>query len=371
MQYRAYRSISWQVSQLGFGCMRLPCKAKGKVDRPKAIRMFRTAFEQGVNYYDTALVYHNGESEEALGEAVKPFRNRVVISTKNPTAGDDTQKKWTDRVEVSCKRLGFAPDIMNFHGLTWKCFIKQLKPKNGLLKAARRAQAQGLFKYLAFSCHDQPKNMIKLLNTGEFVGITLQYNILDRKNEAVLEHAYKKGLGVVVMGPVAGGRLAVPSGKLQRMVRGGAKSTPEIALRFVLANPHVTSAISGMSTLRQVQENLKVGALPSLLSDREKQQVKTALKQIHKLTKLYCTGCGYCMPCPNKVNIPRNFDLMNTYRVWDLKKLAQDGYAKLTDADKGGLQAKFCEECGACLPKCPQKIQIIKQLKETHIALSK
>lgn len=370
MNYREYKSIGRQISQLGFGCMRFPCKSDGTVKRLKSIQLLRLAFRKGINYYDTAHGYHGGKSEEILGQAVKPFREKVVISTKNPIKQDDTSRKWFKRLDISIQRLGFPPDILNFHSLRWKVFIKQVKPRNkGLLTPVRRAQAQGLFRHLAFSCHDTPENMIKLLDTDEFVGITLQYNLLDRRNESVMEHAYKKGLGVVVMGPVGGGKLGVPSARLQQMVPGGVKSTPEIALRFVLSNHNVTTAISGMSTQAQLQENIHTASMKSPLSHTGKRKVKSALLQIQKLAQLYCTGCGYCMPCPNKVNIPRNFELMNLYRVWGLKELARRQYARLTDPERTGLQAGTCKECGACLPKCPQKIDIIQQLKETHKSL--
>jgi len=371
MAKRAYASIGQKIFPLGFGCMRLPCREDGKVNRLKATRLLREAFRNGVNYYDSAYGYHGGESEQVLAHAVKPFRKSVVISTKNPVRGEDTQETWLKRLDTIVERLQGPPDILNFHALRWEIFREKVKPKRkGILTAARKAQERGLFKHLAFSCHDTPGNMIKLLDTGEFVGITLQYNLLDRTNEKVMEHAQKKGLGVVVMGPVGGGRLAAPSDVLTSLIPGGVKSTPEIALRFVLANPNVTCAISGMNERKQLVENLAVARMRKPLGAAEKRRVRAALKQIEKLADLYCTGCGYCMPCPHHVNIPQNFALMNLYRVWGLKDIARQRYARMTNPERGGLNAGYCKQCGQCMPKCPQNINIIEQLKETAAALS-
>jgi len=371
VKYRDYKSIGVKISQLGFGCMRLPCDQDRNVRELKAVRLLRKAYREGVNYYDSAYGYHGGQSEVVLGKAVKPFRDEVIISTKNPVRGDDTQDTWRARLDTILERLQTPPDILNFHYLGWTTFRDKVKPKRkGVLAVARKAQAEGLFKHLAFSCHDTPKNMIRILETGEFVGITLQYNLLDRVNEPVMEYARKKGFGIVVMGPVGGGRLAVPSDRLQRLVPGGVKSTPEIAMRFVLANRNVTCAISGMNEMAQLRENLATASMDKPLTAAEKRKVKAALGQIEKLAQLYCTGCGYCMPCPNKVNIPRVFELMNLYRVWGLKELARRQYAAMTNPDRGGLNAEACVECGRCEPLCPQKIPIMEQLKETHQALS-
>lgn len=371
MRYREYPSLDRKVSQLGFGCMRLPCNEDGSVNRLKTTRLLREAFKQGVNYYDTAYGYHGGQSEEALGHAVKPFRDEVIISTKNPVRDDDAGDSWLKRLDTILERLGTAPDILNLHSLNYKTFQTKVKPKRkGILTAARKAQEEGKFGKLAISSHDSPENMIKLLDTGEFVGITLQYNLLDRRNEPVIEHARNNDIAVIVMGPVAGGRLAAPSEKLKKISTAPVQSTPELAMRFVLANEQVTCAISGLNERRHLLENVKVASMRNPLTEKARKKAQQALEETQKLAKLYCTGCGYCMPCPHNVNIPRNFDLMNLYRMWGLEELAKKGYARLTNPERGGLKAEYCKECGECIPKCPQNIEIIKQLKETREALS-
>ena len=370
MIYRSYKGLGTRISQLGFGCMRFPQNPDGTINQLKTTRLLREAWRKGINYYDTAQGYGGGGSELALAHGVKPFRDKVIISTKNPIRENDTRQTWRERLDASLERLGSPPDVLNFHFLSWKIFKKKGMPKRaGMLAEARKAQEEGLFRQLAISSHDTPENMVKLLKTGEFVGITLQYNLLDRANEPVIEYAWKNDIAVIVMGPVGGGRLSVPSKRIQRMIPGGVHSTPEIALRFVLSNPHITCAISGMNERKQLIENLKVAGMKKPLTPLEKRKVKAALAQIGKLSDLYCTGCGYCMPCPHNVNIPRNFSLMNMYRVWGLEDYAKRSYADLKKNERWGLQAAYCKKCGKCLPKCPQNIDIVRQLEETHAAL--
>jgi predicted aldo/keto reductase-like oxidoreductase len=204
----------------------------------------------------------------------------------------------------------------------------------------------------------------------DFDVVTCQHNLLDRANGESMASAHDQGLGVVVMGPVGGGRLGFPSEQLQGMLPGGTKSTPEVALRFVLANPNVSVTLSGMNTVEMVEENAATASRESALSEDERQAIVEALAENRRLAELYCTGCGYCMPCPNVVNIPENFRLMNLHRVWGLTGPARDRYQRFGPDRENSLNAGACVECGQCEPKCPQKIPVIEQLKETHRALA-
>jgi len=168
------------------------------------------------------------------------------------------------------------------------------------------------------------------------------------------------------MGPVGGGRLGAPSPEIQALLPGKSKRTPEIALRFVLSNPNVTCALSGMETIEMVEQNVATASREEPLSDEERQAVLAQLEEKRKLADLYCTGCGYCMPCPHGVDIPGNFAAMNAYRVYGLKEHAASRYRKLATKE---ASAASCQECGECEPKCPQKIAIIDQLEETDKAL--
>lgn len=375
MQYRSLGSTGIRVSALGFGAMRLPLKPGGQatdVDEDKAIECIHRAFDLGVNYIDSAHGYHGGVSEVVVGKAVAGRRDRVILSTKNPYRQSDAQE-WRRRLETSLDRMKVDYfDLYLIHYVSYSEVVGAMSGKGNSLDEARKAQAEGLFKHFSFSSHDTPANIIKLIDTGLFATMTVQYNLLDRANEKAIAHAQEKGMGVIIMGPIGGGRLVAPS-EFQKMIPGGAKSTPEIALRFVLSNPAVSTALSGMNTVQQVVENCATASREEPLSAGEMQQVEKMLKEQKKLAELYCTGCNYCMPCPNDVNIPASFRAMNYHRVYGLTDHARREYRAIkpdsTDPAKKGLPAGECKECGKCEEKCPQKIPIMEQLKETAKAL--
>lgn len=369
MIYKEFGKTGAKVSALGFGAMRLPMIEKdGRkyVDEDKAIQIIHRAFELGVNYIDTAPYYCESLSEAAVGKALKGWRDKVYVSTKNPienASGDDFRK----RLEKSLKNLDVdSIDFYHMWGINWNAYKDSIDVPNGPLQAAYRAKEEGLIKHMSFSFHDAPENMIKIIDTGNFETVLCQYNLLDRSNEASIAHAHEKGMGVVIMGPVGGGRLGAPSPVIQDMLKGKAKSTAEMALRFVLANPNVTVALSGMSSLEMVEENAAVASIEGTLSSEEMKRIEEMLEENRRLSELYCTGCNYCMPCPSGVNIPHIFRLMNYNRVYGLKDYATDEYAKLLDHS-----ASACLECGACESKCPQHLEIINQLKQSHAALSR
>lgn len=365
MQYRVLGKTGIKVSALGFGAMRLPTLPDKKVDRAEAVRVIHRAFELGVNYIDTAYGYHGGESEEVVGQALKGWRDKVIVSTKNPYK-QSSGAEWRRHLETSLKRLGVDYiDLYLFHFLAWAELSGPMQAPGGPVEEAQKALKEGKIRYLSFSCHDKPENMIKCIDTGLFATLTCQYNLLDRTNEKAMAYAHQKGLGVIIMGPVGGGRLVAPS-EFQKLLP-GVKSTPEIALRFVLSNPVVSTALSGMNSIQQVEENVATASRPEPLTAEERQRILEMLDKYKKLSDLYCTGCNYCMPCPNEVQIPTNFRLMNYHRVYGLTDYAKRQYRNISPTAWGefkGRRADECKECGQCEPKCPQKIPIMKQLKE-------
>ena len=369
MQYRVLGRTGLKVSALGFGTMRF--KMVGNhVDEDYAIEVLHRAMDLGVNYFDSAVGYCHGESEATLGKALKRRRKGKVISTKYPPWGRDlTAGDYRKILEQSLTRLQLeCLDVHNMHGLDWET-AQKIFAKGMAMEAARKAKEEGLVKHLGFSFHDDPKRMIDICRAApDFDVVTCQYNLLDRANEESIAAVREMGVGVVVMGPVAGGRLGFPSERLQGLLPGKAASTPELALRFVLSNPNVSVALSGMNTVEMVEENAATASDKTALTEQEKQQIEAMLAENRRLADLYCTGCEYCLPCPNKVNIPAVFRLMNLHRVWGLTDAAKQRYRRLDD-DESGLDASACVECGQCEPKCPQKIPIIEQLKESHKAL--
>lgn len=373
MEYRGFGKTGIKISALGFGAMRLPYKDSGDkrvLDYDESIRIIHRAFELGVNYIDTAPGYCEGESEIAVGRALKGWRDKVYVSTKNPIK-DDSGDNFRKRLEESLKKLDV--DYIDFYhmwGINLQTYEEKIIVKNGPLEAVFKAKEEGLIKHISFSFHDKPENLIKLVDTGNFETLLCQYNLLDRSNEEAIAYAHKKGLGVVIMGPVAGGRLGAPSDVIRGLLNQEVKSSAEVALRFVLANEGVTCALSGMSSIEMVEENARIASDPTRLTPKELEDIKQSMEENKKLADLYCTGCNYCMPCPHEVNIPLNFQIMNYHRVYDLTEYAKEQYKKIgSGAYMSGKPAHECTECGVCETKCPQKLSIREQLAETAKAL--
>jgi predicted aldo/keto reductase-like oxidoreductase len=371
MIYRQLGRTGYKVSQLGFGAMRLPMTEVDGVqvvDRELAIPMIHYAFEAGVNYIDTAVGYCNQDSQRAVGAALKGWRDKIVVSTKNHDYGQD-EKAWWQNLEDSLERLDVDYiDIYNHHGINWKRYEEDVEPR--ISKWMQKAKDQGLIKHICCSFHDTNEALIKLIDTGYVESITLQYNLLFRDLEEGIAHAREKQVGIVVMGPVAGGRLGGSSEVLTQVVP-GIDRVPELALRFVLSNPNVTLALSGMSTMQQVRENVVTAADTVSLSQEDREAIRGHVERLSEMAKLYCTGCKYCMPCPQEVNIPHIFELYNMGKVYGLWDIAKEGYRTFPEQRwTGGKQADECIECGQCEEKCPQNIQIREQLKAAHAALS-
>jgi predicted aldo/keto reductase-like oxidoreductase len=383
MHYTDFGKTGVKVSRLGMGCMRLPCSEKdGKTifNEEESIALIHRAMELGVNYFDTAPYYCDKQSELILGKALKGGkREKVFISTKNPienSCGDDYEK----RLENSLKNLDTSYiDFYHFWGISLNAFLDSVKAKDGPLDRAIKLKEQGVIKHISFSFHDgeahekEGEHLVEILKQGGGVLETLlcQYNLLDRGKETGLALAHEMGLGTVVMGPVGGGRLGAPSKVISDMIPGKRWSSAELALRFVLANPNVNTALSGVSTMEQLEENAQVAGNTDPLSDNELEQINTMMKENERLAGLYCTGCRYCMPCPEGINIPEIFTMMNYHRVYRITEYAQKNYAEI--GKNPWMQynnAAACTECGQCETKCPQSLPIRKQLKETHETLA-
>lgn len=368
MQYTTFGNSGINVSRLGFGSMRLPMTTVGDktvVDDDLAIPMIQRAFELGVNYIDSAVFYCEGLSEITVGKALKGWRDKVYISTKYPF-----QEGFRETLEKQLKKLDVDYiDFYHFHGIGNSFFTNERREE--ALQGAAKAREEGLIRHLSFSFHDKPEVMAQIIDLGIFSSVLCQYNLLDRANEAALANAKAKGLGTVVMGPVGGGRISGMPPQVAERYGVRVQSSVELALRFVMANPNVDIALSGMSTLAQVEENAAIASNATPLSEEELQGIAVATVENKRLSELYCTGCNYCAPhCPQEVVIPKIFQLMNYHRVYGITPYAREQYANIgnTSWDKGS-QADKCIECGACEDYCPQKIEIRRQLKECHQVL--
>ena len=368
MNYRDFGKTGEKISALGFGCMRLPEYKEGDknfVNQDKVDEMLAFAYENGVNYFDTAPHYCNHNSEAAVGKAVKAFRDKILISTKCPIDDDLTPDKYRSLLERSLTRLDTDHiDFYHFWGIGKRQF-DNLILKNNLLEAAARAKEEGLIRHISFSFHDDASVIKYIVDTSEKEGVKMesmlcQYNILDRSNEEMIKYVHEKGLGTIAMGPVGGGRLAAPTDLYNKLTGKPSIATYELAFKFCLGNPNLNCALSGMQDIDMVKKNIKVASDNTSFSEEEWTQLGKAIEEIKKFSELYCTGCKYCQPCPADINIPKIFEMFTYYNVYDLKDHAKNmmrDYLK-----NGGKTYSDCKNCGICEKKCPQKLEIRKNL---------
>jgi predicted aldo/keto reductase-like oxidoreductase len=372
MKYRKMGKTGIEISALGFGCMRLPEYEKdGKwyIDNDLAIPMLRKAYEYGVNYFDTAYYYCHSNSERTLGQAVKPFRYKVYLSTKIPLEEVHSKEDFWGLLKTSLARLDTDYiDFYHFWALNKNRF-DEVVLKYGLIDEAMEAKRQGLIRHLSFSFHDDPKVIKYIIDTGKvFSSMLVQYNLLDRKNEEMINYAHDQGLGVVIMGPVGGGRLASPENALGEKLNLGSIATYELAFKFVLSNPNVTCALSGMENLAVLKKNVQVINNFTSLTTEEQANLQQALTELQKFSELYCTGCKYCNGCPQSIKIDQIFGLYTYYNVYGLTDFAKQAYARYLKNQNVG-QIETCLECGLCESKCPQKLPIIEDLKKVDRVL--
>lgn len=380
MQYRTLGKTGIKVSALGFGCMRLPTLKPGEpaINRKEAIRLIRKGIDSGINYVDTAYPYHAKESEIVVGQALKDgYREKVTLVTKCPVGFPDfTEPEHYDKfLNEQLEKLDVDYlDFYLFHALNEKTFNEKVLGMN-LIERAQAAKKAGKIKHLGFSFHDKPEVLKEIIDSGYFDLILVQYNIVDQVNKEMIAYAAEKGLGVAIMGPVGGGRLAgtPPPEALRQWLTKGRDSFVDLALKFVLSDPNVSVALSGMGSEEMLDDNL------SLVSDEqynvligdEKERIEKIATKFKELSDLVCTSCGYCMPCPNEVNIKQIFEFLIRYQVYGQEKDSKQMYAQIGKVRwVPGKNATACEECEECLEKCPQNIPIIDQLKEAHRVLS-
>jgi predicted aldo/keto reductase-like oxidoreductase len=364
MEYREYGRTGIKLSSVGFGTLRIP-RIKNDADAALYVNLLQEAMDLGINYFDTAAMQHYG-SESVLGAAMKGRRESVYVATKNHFK-DGVASEWERLLEESLANLGTDYiDFYHLHNIHWDAYHKKLVP-GGVMDSFRRARDEGKVRHICFSSHDTPANIERLIDTGEFEGILVQYNMLDRRNEDVIRYAHKKGLGVAIMGSVGGGRLTSPVERLQDAADGDL-TMPELALRFVVSNPNVTVALAGINTAAVLHSCVKVGNMAESLTDSEITKIEAILHELQGLKDAYRTGCGYCMPCPNGVDIPGNFESMSYHKVWGLTGLAKREYRKRKKNTKR-TWAEACVGCGICEPNCPQGIPIRNQLRETASVL--
>lgn len=365
MQYRPFGSVDFQVSALGFGCMRLPtCGEAAKVDQPQAIQMIRRAIDQGVNYVDTAHGYHGGQSEVVVGKALQDgYREKVALATKLPLwdvkEAADFDRLLNEQLErLQTEYLDFYL-LHNIQAPYWKRMCEL-----GVRDWLDKTLADGRIRHAGFSFHDTFDVLKEVLAEYDHWSMCqVQYNYVNENVQAGtagVEYAGDQGVAVVIMEPLFGGALANPPEPVRAVLNeapGGARAV-DLALRWLWHKPQIACVLSGMSTPEQVEENLEIASRSGVgeMSAEDLALVgrlRDAYKDLHPIP---CTRCGYCMPCPQGVDIPENFQLYNnaTVHQGSPKNLNRNLYVQMAESER----AAACIACHECEAKCPQSIPI-------------
>jgi predicted aldo/keto reductase-like oxidoreductase len=372
MQYRSFGRLDWKTSALGFGCMRFPTldgnRFSGIIDEAESLRMVRHAIDNGVNYLDTAYVYHDGQSERLLATALQDgYREKVKLATKLPVWFVESAADFDRILNEQLQRL--QTDHIDFyllHALS-RSRWHEIVLKHDLLTRAEAALADGRIRHLGFSFHDEYEAFEEIVNGSDLWSFCqIQYNYMDTENQAGtrgLKLAASKGLAVVIMEPLMGGRLADPPKDVrEEMERFPVRRSPvEWALRWLWDQPEVSVVLSGMSTMTQVEENLSFADRSAVgsFSVADQALIAKVREKYSKRIVIPCSKCNYCMPCPNGVWIPANFEFFNFAHLYDNVEDAQFRYKIfLTEAQR----ASACIACGVCEELCPQGIAISDQM---------
>jgi hypothetical protein len=362
MQYREFGKTGIKVSALGFGTMRLPKLNEEAVDIDRAVAMIRHAIDSGVNYIDTAYPYHNGESETIVGKALLDgYREKTYLATKCPVWKLEKPEDFDTYLDEQLHKL--QTDHIDFyllHALSRDRLEEKVKPFD-LIKKMEKAREEGKIKYLGFSFHDSYdvfQEIIDYYDGWDFCQI--QYNYIDLEHQAGvkgLKYAADKGLAVVVMEPLLGGRLANPADHMKKIFPED-RTPVEYALDFLWDQPEVSLLLSGMSDEKQVEDNLVYADRSSIgmATEADRKVYKEAKEVFDSMALVGCTGCRYCMPCPFGLEIPDIFSYYNMTAAHKEKE-AKEGYEALA------VKADGCRSCHHCEKECPQMIPVSEVMK--------
>lgn len=371
MQKRKFGNLGYEVSLLGMGCMRLPRKQDsdgGEVDREKAYELIRYAAASGINYFDTAMTYHSETSEEVLGEALDGIRKTVHVATKQPVRRmlDVATLRKNLEDQLTKLRTDYL-DLYLFHGVSssgWKKVVE-----SGYIDEFARLKEEGLIRGVAFSFHGDYENFEQFFNAYDWDMCQIQQNLMDVDKEVTEKAIHlvgRKGAALVIMEPLRGGGLAAAPKEVEALYQSfSTKRTPvEWAFRHLYNYPEISCILSGMTTMEQLKENIRLfssqDAVPNSMSAQEKELIQNVRLAYEQRKGMPCTGCEYCMPCPAGVSIPRIFSLYNNGVMFEQYDASRRRYFFLSQTNN---TAENCVECGNCVAHCPQYIDIPEQLK--------
>ncbi|MCW3996194.1 MAG: aldo/keto reductase [Candidatus Bathyarchaeota archaeon] len=381
MKFRSFGKLDWKPSALGFGTMRLPVIGDNQtnVNQPLTVKLIRYALDQGVNYIDTAFTYHDGNSEVAVGKALSgKYRGRAKVATKMPVFMVKHKAELDEILNLQMKRLSTNfIDFYLFHSLTKQLWnrVQEL----GMIEWAEKQIAKGKLGYLGFSFHDELEIFKEIVDGYDgWTFCQIQYNYLDEDFQAGksgLKYAASKGLGVVVMEPLAGGLLAVnPPMEIQMewQKAGVNRSASDWALQWVWNQPEVSLALSGMNSLKQVKDNVESACNSGVntLSQKEMQVLARSRELFLDYGHIGCTKCHYCSHCPQNIDIPLNLAYLNEYSTKRREPNQQDRIkAKFHKTVPPERRASNCIYCGQCEAICPQRLPVRRLLSEAAACL--
>ena len=375
MMYRENSKNGDQLSQLGFGCMRLPRKGTS-IDIPRSTEMIHSAIEKGVNYFDTAYIYPG--SEVALGQILSgEWRKKVFIATKLPViitrTAEDIDKYFNKQLE----RLN--TDYIDYyltHMLTSLADFQKIQGF-GIENWIAKQKSSGKIRNIGFSFHGTKEEFKKIVDAYDWDFCMIQLNYLDENHQAGMEglqYAHAKGMPVMIMEPLRGGKLA--NGLPQKAVKefkkeNASRSAVDWGLRWVWNRPEVTLLLSGMGTQEQVDENIRLASeiKHSSLTEQELAAYKKVYTYMRENLKVNCTSCGYCIPCPFGVNIPNVFSNYNEYFMEKRTETLMHYMVSSGVAPQKPSYASLCKRCGKCEPHCPQNIKIMDTLRDASSVL--
>jgi len=352
MMKRRLGKTDLMVSIIGFGAIKLPL-----IDKDTSSAILNRALDLGINFVDTARGY--GDSEEKIGLAISDRRNEFYISTKSTARTYEEMKR---DIEISLKNLKTDYiDLYLCHNLRYPEDYDRVMGPDGALRALKEAKEEGVIGHIGFSCHRFHETMERGIKSGEFEVIMVSYNILNDElvEESILPLAKEMDVGVIAMKPLAGGFLASPPPELTEKIK--IPINVETALRFILSNDAVTTAIPGMMRIEEVEENACIG---ENFTEMSKDEMKALREAIESLIREFCRGCGYCQPCPQGIRIPIILRQLAYYKYYGLKEWARGRY-KMVE-----VKADSCIECRQCVEKCPYGLNVPEMLKEAHTLLS-
>jgi predicted aldo/keto reductase-like oxidoreductase len=372
MRYRSDRRSGNELSALGFGCMRFPRRLTA-TDREKSEELVLAAIERGVNYFDTAYVY--GDSEVVLGEILhkNDVRSKIFLATKLPHQKCASAEDFERLFQEQLGRL--QTDYIDYyliHNLPTPELWQRLCDL-GIEGWIAQKKANGQIRQLGFSFHGAQAGFLGLLDAYDWDFCQIQYNYMDENYQAGrtgLERAYEKGLPVVIMEPLLGGKLAtgLPREAARRFKEADAdRSFASWAFRWLWDQPAVTTVLSGMNSAEQLDDNIATASVaePGMLSAAESAVFGPVVEVFQETYKVSCTGCNYCMPCPSGVNIPGCFAAYNASNAVGFVSAMQLYITSTAVNHPGeGHGAKNCVQCGACEKKCPQHIKIAESLND-------